>query len=54
MKQLTVKTSGLVTEDTLGEIRQLILDIFNQDIPFTQTTRLTTCENCDFRHLCGR
>ncbi len=35
-------------------LEQLILDIFNQDIPFTQTTRLTTCENCDFRHLCGR
>ena len=35
-------------------LEQLIFDIFNQDIPFTQTTRLVTCENCDFRNLCGR
>lgn len=35
-------------------LEQLILEIFDQNTPFTQTTRLQSCETCDFRHLCGR
>ena len=35
-------------------LEQLILEIFDQHTPFTQTARLQTCEYCDFRNLCGR
>ncbi len=35
-------------------LEQLILDIFDQHKPFTQTTRLKSCEHCDFRDLCNR
>ncbi len=32
----------------------LIEEIFNPEIPFTQTSNARTCEHCDFRALCGR
>ena len=33
-------------------LEQLIHDIFDPNIPFTQTSRLKSCEHCDFRDLC--
>lgn len=35
-------------------LQQLILDIFDPSIPFTQTEHTETCEICEFRHLCSR
>lgn len=35
-------------------LEQLIFNIFDQNIPFTQTPILRSCEHCDFRDLCGR
>lgn len=35
-------------------LRQLVADIFNPDLPYTQTTELAPCKHCDFRRLCGR
>ena len=36
------------------KLEQLIAEIFDQETPFTQTTRLQSCETCEFRQLCGR
>jgi hypothetical protein len=34
--------------------RSCLDQIFNPDIPFTQTTHLDTCRYCPFSTLCGR
>ena len=35
-------------------LQQLLMEIFTQEKPFTQTTERRRCEYCDFRSLCGR
>lgn len=36
------------------KLQSLIDEIFNPDVPFTQTKNPRTCEQCDFRMICGR
>ncbi len=51
-----VQTAEGITlvEDYEERLQQLILEIFDPSIPFTQTARRQSCEYCDFRQLCGR
>lgn len=40
--------------DFEGKLRQCLDEIFNQDIPFTQTETRKACAYCSFRGLCGK
>ena len=35
-------------------VREILLDIYDLDVPFMQTEDVKRCENCDFVSLCGR
>ena len=37
-----------------NELRNLMQEIFNPDIPFTRTPEEENCKNCDFRVVCNR
>jgi hypothetical protein len=36
------------------KIEKLIEEIFNSDIPFSQTNEINNCRNCDFKGICNR
>ena len=36
------------------QLQNLLLDILDVQKPFVQTTKLSTCDWCDFKSLCGR
>ena len=40
--------------DFEGKLRQCLDEIFNPDIPFTQTETGKACAYCSFRGLCGK
>lgn len=42
------------TADFEGKLRQCLDEIFNLDIPFTQTETGKACTYCSFRGLCGK
>ena len=42
-----------VAADFQQRLTNLVAEILNPDIPFTQTTRDEACAHCDFRRLCG-
>ena len=42
------------TADFEGKLRQCLDEIFNLDIPFTQTETGKACAYCSFRGLCGK
>ena len=41
-------------EEFLQRLSDVISEIFNPQIPFTQTSQLDSCQYCDFAQLCGR
>ena len=57
----TVTCNNLPVDDISEQLPEFevlfndkISELFNQDIPFTQTDNLTNCEYCPFRSLCER
>ena len=36
------------------QLQNLLLKILDDQVPFKQTTKLSTCDWCDFKSLCGR
>lgn len=44
----------LIAAEFENLLKQLLLQIFNYNIPFTQTTQQANCINCDFKTICGR
>ncbi len=36
------------------QLKNLVLKIMDTQVPFVQTTKLSTCDWCDFKTLCGR
>ncbi len=48
------ENAGRLDHAFLEKLEQLIAEIFNPDVPFTQTEDIKACEYCDFRLLCGR
>ena len=43
-----------IQADFLDSLRGVIQEIFDPEVPFTQTSKTQICENCVFSHLCGR
>ncbi len=41
-------------EKSEGVLTQIITELLNPDINFTQTTDTKICERCDFKGICGR
>ncbi|MPR36894.1 PD-(D/E)XK nuclease family protein [Salmonirosea aquatica] len=41
-------------EESETLLRQMITDLLNPDLPFTQTRDIKLCEYCDFRGICAR
>lgn len=41
-------------EKSEGVLTQIITELLNPDINFTQTTDMKICERCDFKGICGR
>lgn len=46
--------TGHYLEDYTSRLQQIISEILNRDIPFTQTDIPDTCKNCNFKELCHR
>lgn len=40
--------------DFMGKFREKVEEIFNPEIPFTQTPDLENCKYCAFKQICGR
>ncbi|MCR5180534.1 MAG: PD-(D/E)XK nuclease family protein [Bacteroidaceae bacterium] len=49
-----VNDISTISDDFLLGLSDVIREIFNPDISFTQTNRIQTCSNCVYRSLCGR
>lgn len=45
---------SLVSEEFERHLEDLISEIFNPNIAFSQTENLTTCKNCDYINICKR
>jgi len=43
-----------VSKDYLENLNQLVSDIFNPDISFSQTDEFRNCDYCEFRKICHR
>lgn len=53
-KKETVTDFSVYENDFRILLQQLLQEIFNPDIPFTQTEIISKCEYCDFKSLCKR
>ena len=55
---LRVEDQTSLTEDHFGQVRELLVEllrqIYNPEIPFTQTTIAENCTYCAFRMICNR
>lgn len=40
-------------DDFIGELKKLIAEIYNPDIPFNPTTETERCINCPYHNICG-
>lgn len=54
LQRQTVHDVRPLEADFLQQLSVLIAEIFDPEVPFTQTQKNTACSNCDFSHLCGR
>ncbi|MBU8891415.1 MAG: PD-(D/E)XK nuclease family protein [Bacteroidales bacterium] len=52
--KLHIENYNLVNSDFSEHITQLVNDIFNPDISFTQTEETRNCEYCDFKKICHK
>ena len=43
-----------LTAAFMQRLTELVEEIFNPAVPFTQTKNVKTCEHCNFRTLCGK
>ena len=41
-------------ENFMNRIKETMHEIFNRDIPFTQTADTHSCAYCQFKEMCGR
>ena len=58
IKQKNARKALTVWADELQlfeeQLQNLLLNILDFQKPFVQTTKLSTCDWCDFKSLCGR
>ena len=58
IKQKNTTKALMVGKDELQlfeeQLQHLLLKIIDDQVPFIQTTKLSTCDWCDFKSLCGR
>lgn len=50
----TIHDVNEVAEDFRDRLEQLIAEIMNPEVPFTQTAQKTACQHCHFNSLCQR
>lgn len=53
-KKMPVDDFAEFEEEFRERLHTLLEEIFNPDIPFTQTENVRLCELCDYRSLCGK
>ncbi len=51
-KQL--ETYGEIADEYEQRFGELLEEIFNRDVPFTQCSDVKKCEHCNFKNICGR
>ncbi|MBA3706990.1 MAG: PD-(D/E)XK nuclease family protein, partial [Bacteroidetes bacterium] len=58
LKTVKVNNNELLNDTILNEfelqLKQLLKDIFDPAIPFSQTSELANCEYCSFKGICNR
>lgn len=52
--KIPVSNFALYEDDFRNRLQTLLHDIFDPNVPFTQTEEKRECERCDFRNLCKR
>ena len=52
--KVPVTNFGLLEEEFRSELLALLNEIFNSEVPFSQTEQTKQCEYCDFKRLCRR
>jgi hypothetical protein len=45
---------SMIREEFNSCLDQLLSEVFNPDIPFSQTSNVVVCRNCSFSSICGR
>jgi CRISPR/Cas system-associated exonuclease Cas4 (RecB family) len=50
--EINEENINIFEEQLISEIKLLIEEIFNEDIPFTQTNNKETCNYCSYKEIC--
>ena len=52
--KIAVEDFNKYRDEFVEKLTDLLEEIFNQEIPFTQCTEISTCKYCPFKNICRR
>lgn len=52
--KIPITNFGMIEEEFRNELQTVLEEIFNPQVPFSQTEQTNQCEFCDFKRLCRR